>query len=155
MFAVQYVDRMEDAEDLVQNIFIKLWNKDYLNSINTNLNSYLYQAVKNSCLNFIESNSKHEMQSIDLLHELSEELPDESVWETYIEKIYKEIDDLPPRTKQVFKAVMLENKKYKEVAENMGISVNTVKTILSRGLNTIRTNVGLKIKLSILILLLS
>lgn len=56
------------------------------------------------------------------------------------EKLYKEIEALPLKSKEVFKAIVLENQKYKEVALELGISVNTVKTHYSRALKQLRNS---------------
>jgi RNA polymerase sigma-70 factor (ECF subfamily) len=143
IYAQQYVGYVEAAEDIVQEVFIRFWESQPYQDINVNLRAYIYQSVRNSCLNQLKSSSKVQFGSIDEIGELSaSEMLDESDWNEYMQEIYKKIELLPPRTREVFVAIVLENQKYKDVAEKMNISVNTVKTSLSRGLSTLRSNLS-------------
>jgi len=143
MYASQYLERKEEAEDLVQDVFVKFWESRQYLEININLRSYIYQTVRNASLNTIKSKSKYQFDTLDDLPELSvEEMLDESDWNEYINDIYKRIDMLPPRTRKIFTSIILENKKYKDVAADMNISVNTVKTSLSRALSVLRSNLS-------------
>lgn len=139
MYAYKFTARKEDAEDIVQEVFIKLWEtKNYLN-VNTSLRYYMYQSVKNSCLNWLKNKPKINTETIENTLEINDEtMLDENDWNEYVDDVYKKIDDLPVRTKEIFKSVILENKKYKETADDLGVSVNTVKTALSRALDTLR-----------------
>jgi len=66
------------------------------------------------------------------------------------EKIYNEVENLPEKCREVFKVIVLENLKYKQAAESLGISVNTVKTHYSRALRQLQKSLGV-----IIILLLN
>ena len=71
---------------------------------------------------------------------MDEERLDLEFLEQEKEKLYKEIEALPLKSREVFKAIVLENQKYKEVAFELGISVNTVKTHYSRALKQLRNS---------------
>ena len=145
IYAMQFLSRKEDAEDLVQEVFIKLWETNRFLNIDFKLRAYIYQSVRNSCLNWLESKSKIQIDTIDSIPELTDDaMLDESDWKVYMDEIYQKIENLPPRTREIFTAIILENKKYKDVADDMGISVNTVKTSLSRALSNLRTNLSNK-----------
>lgn len=139
-YAVKFVAQQEEAEDIVQDVFIQFWENDRFNSIKNYLRSYLYQSVRNRCLNVLESKEKILLKPIDIVSEWpGSELFDELDYDRYMNSIYEEIDKLPDRTREIFKAVVLDGKRYKEVAEEFHISINTVKTVLTRSLTTLRT----------------
>lgn len=155
MYALKFVPQQEEAEDIVQEVFIKFWEQQRFDMIDNYLRSYLYQSVRNRCLNMLESRAGITMQPMDLLLEFSDtEMPDEAEWNDRIEEVYREVDKLPDRTREIFMAVVLNGKRYKEVAEDLGISVNTVKTSLSRALSTLRSNLNERTYLVLLLLLL-
>jgi RNA polymerase sigma-70 factor (ECF subfamily) len=156
MYARQYIPNQDDAEDLVQEVFVRFWETKPYADITINLRSYLYQMVRNACLNHIKSNARYRFGSLDELPEISSgEMLDELEWNEYIHEIYQKIDLLPPRTREIFVAIVLENQKYKDVAGKMNISVNTVKTSLSRALATLRSGLskGANSLLSLLLIL--
>ena len=155
MYALKFVPQQEEAEDIVQEVFIKFWEQQRFDMLDNYLRSYLYQSVRNRCLNMLESRAGITMQPMDLLLEFSDtEMPDEAEWNERIEEVYREVDKLPDRTREIFMAVVLNGKRYKEVAEDLGISVNTVKTSLSRALSTLRSNLNERTYLVLLLLLL-
>lgn len=69
---------------------------------------------------------------------------DEAEWNARMDEIYREIDCLPVRTREIFVAVVLNGKHYQEVANELNISLNTVKKTLSRALATLRSNLSEK-----------
>ena len=69
---------------------------------------------------------------------------DESEWNTRIDQLYKAIDRLPDRTREIFKRIVLDGKRHKEVAEEFEISVTTVKTLLARALAALRAELSEK-----------
>lgn len=143
IYASQFLSNTEDAEDLVQEVFIKFWETNRFLSINFQLRAYIYQSVRNSCLNWLDKKPRVILDPIESIPELTEELMlDESDWKIYMDEIYRKIEMLPPRTREIFKAIVLENKKYKDVASDLGISVNTVKTAMQRALSNLRTNLS-------------
>ncbi|TDQ79202.1 RNA polymerase sigma-70 factor (ECF subfamily) [Sphingobacterium yanglingense] len=140
MYACQYLERIDEAEDLVQEVFVKLWERDSLQQVDAKLYSYLYTTVRNACLNKLVVLKKIQQQELDEQIDLVEEHPlDEEAWAAYIQKVHAEIEKLPERTQQIFKAIVLERRKYKDVAVEMEISTNTIKTSLSRALTKLRT----------------
>lgn len=143
LYARQYIVKVEDAEDIVQEVFIRLWNFTNFADINSSIRSYIYQSVRNACINFLKSDSRKIMNPVDSIPDLTEEVMlDELEWNKYMEEIYSAVESLPPRTREIFKSIVLEKKKYKDVAQEMNISVNTVKTAFSRALSTLRANLS-------------
>ena len=140
-FAFQYVESSEIAEDVVQDVFGKVWNQSGELDIRTNIKSYLFGAVRNACLNHlrhekvkqvhVDESSGDEMDQIDFLE--MDELQ---------ELIQHTLDQLPEKRRQVFELSRFEGKKYQEIAEELDISVKTVETQMSRALRALREAVG-------------
>jgi len=138
-FAQQYVIQEEDAENIVQDIFIDIWEKQLdLFSI-TNLRSYLFVILKNRCIDFLrrknlEQNATNAMQKEYLLElklkfESLEILENERITDGNLEVLIQEaIDTLPERCKKIFRMNKLEGKKQKMIARELNISVHTVES---------------------------
>lgn len=125
-------DDME-AEDLVQNLFISIWQNNLFLSVNTSVKAYLIRSVHNRCLTVLRDKKTAERR----LNKYTEEqnLRDEEDQETVPQNDYERkfeliFDQLPSQRQKAFKLVYLEDKKYKEAAEEMGLSVNSIKTHL-------------------------
>jgi RNA polymerase sigma-70 factor (family 1) len=124
-------DEME-AEDLVQNLFVDMWQKSHYQSVKSSLKAYLFRAVHNQCLMVLRKRKSTQRQldvytqSLDLGLEETSDLPDD-VQHNQIQVVFNE---LPSQRQKAFKLVYLDNKKYQEAADEMGLSINSVKTHL-------------------------
>ncbi len=138
VYAEQFLKDRSQSEDLVQEFFVKLWNQDYLETAEvSNLRSYLYRSIRNSALNFLKKNDLLK-DTLDLLHvQMPEHFPTSND-DNKIELLLKEVDKLPDRTKLAIELVMIERKKYQEAADEMSISINTVKHLLKEGIKKLR-----------------
>lgn len=123
-------DEME-AEDTVQNLFIEIWDRKLYTYINSSLKSYLQKAIHNRCLNIIQKRKVVQRkldQYVYTLNEIAEiNLPERYVAENSLTLI---LDALPSQQYLAFNLVHLEDRKYKDAAEEMGISINSLKTHL-------------------------
>lgn len=134
-FAFQYVKNDNIAEDIVQNLFISLIeNKNKFESV-LHLKNYLYQFVKNSCLNSIKKNKSHN-RYINF-KENSFQYEEDYERKIITTEIYKEIneviDSLPPQCSKIYKLCYFKEMSNYAIAENLGISINTVKAQKARG----------------------
>lgn len=150
VYSLKYCDSFELAEDIVQDLFIKLWDEKLYMKFDNPMSPYLFKAVKNNTLQGIKKQSKYQFDTIEnMVNKLMEDEPlDFATLEAEKKKLYEQIEALPEKSKEVFKAIVLENMKYKEVAEQLDISVNTVKTHYARALKQLR------LKLDIIIILM-
>lgn len=145
MYAMKYLPQQEEAEDVVQTIFIKFWEQEQYKKVDNYLRSYLYHAVKNYCLTLNDSREGIVMEPVESLLDFSEEeAPDEEEWEKKMERVRAEVAALSERSRQVLWAIVVERKRYKDVADALDISVNTVKTTLQRALLTLRERLDKK-----------
>jgi RNA polymerase sigma-70 factor (family 1) len=122
-------DEME-AEDLVQNLFVSMWQKSYYQSINTSLKAYLFRAVHNQCLMSLRKRKVAQQRLVDYIETVTENEISEAESQDYEHTLNSVVNELPAQRQKAFKLVYLEDKKYKEAAEEMGLSVNSVKTHL-------------------------
>ena len=141
LYALNFPIRQEEAEDLVQELFIRFWERKSFFQIETNLQRYLYQTLRNDCINLTENARRKHFEHSVQIPELPMLEPDNSQDEA-LEKIELAITQLPPKTREIFLRIIYQNQKYKEVAGELNISVNTVKTVLSRALFQLRKEVG-------------
>jgi RNA polymerase sigma-70 factor (family 1) len=144
IYSVKFVRNLEAGEDIVQDFFIRFWeDKKYMN-ISGSLRSYLFSSIRNASIDYMKVHARLDGGSI-------EDYPDHFSDETYEmdelderrRQLYAEIAKLSPQSKRVFEAIILENRKYKEVAEALGISLNTVKTLFSRSLRKLRNSLDI------------
>jgi len=149
--SVQYTDSLEIAEDIVQDVFLRFWEDNKLLSVETNSKAYLFRSVRNASIDYIRKNNYRVFTDIEEANLISEEEISEEELSLQYERLYRIISQLSPQERAVLNAIVVENKRYKEVAEEMNISVNTVKTYFARALRTLRK----ELPLSILLILLS
>ncbi len=149
--SVQYTDSLEIAEDIVQDVFLRFWEENKLLSVETNPKAYLFRSVRNASIDYIRKNNYRVFTDIEEANLISEEEISEEELSLQYERLYRIIGQLSPQERTVLNAIVVENKRYKEVAEEMNISVNTVKTYFAKALRTLRK----ELPLSILLILLS
>ncbi|GET29864.1 RNA polymerase sigma-70 factor [Prolixibacter sp. SD074] len=154
IYATQFaVDELQ-AEDIVQNMFIKLWEKRQRVKLVDSLKSYFFTSVRNSCLNSLK-HQQVKSKYIGQLYDMSEKnllyQPNLYIASELQEIIRQAIDELPERCREVFVMSRLEQMKNDEIAEKLNLSKRTVETHISHALKILR--VKLKDYLPLLILL--
>jgi RNA polymerase sigma-70 factor (family 1) len=146
LYAEHYVKDKQNAEEIVEDFFCHLWDNCQNLHIHSLLKSYLYRSVHNRCLNFIRSQKirqeyatkrEYVFSDPELLENPSAENSDLFAYELE-EQLRSAIDHLPEQCKSIFSLNRYENKSYQEIADNLGISVNTVKTQMARALHKLR-----------------
>lgn len=140
VYALKFLDDMQVAEDLVQDIFVRFWEDKKYKSVQGSFKNYLFVSVRNRSINYLSSKK---VVNTDYLETLKREFTfhqfDEDELEEKKKKLYHEIAQLPPQSQKVLRMIVFERKKYKEVAEELDVSVNTVKTHFSRALKHLRS----------------
>lgn len=147
-FSQAYVLSEHEAENIVQNTFLYLWeNQDTLSSLN-NVNAFLFTLVKNRCIDFLRKQLKEgNTQSLSDIQEKELELKlyslqkfdENKLSQEEIEQIItKAVDSLPPRCKEIFVLSRLEGLSHKEIAEQLNISKNTIEGQITIALRKLR-----------------
>ena len=138
VWAATFLHDTQRSEDVVQDFFVKLWEKSFVDKLQPDtLKSYLFTSVRNLALN--------QLDRIDPLRRACDVARYESPWEEYdsfedevFRRVETEIGKLPPRTQEIIRSVYLKGMKYKEVADELGISVSTVNSLLVKALKKLR-----------------
>lgn len=144
----------DEAKDILQELFTSIWtNRDSI-QIQTNLSGYLYKCLRNRVLNQIAHRhveSKY-ILSLEKFIARGEYITDHRVRERQLaELIEKEIDALPPKMREVFRLSRVSNLSHKEIAEELSLSEQTVRTQVRNALRLLRVKLGLLTLLSALL----
>ncbi len=131
---------MDIAREIVQDFFVKLYEKRHNLSVETSVKSYLYRSVYNCCLNYLNQRSiqdKH-LKSIDLERVDEDNLESEISSVELQYRIHQVIEELPARCRKIFKMNRLEGIKNEEIATQLNLSKRTVETQISKALKILR-----------------
>jgi RNA polymerase sigma-70 factor (family 1) len=151
-FSFSFVKNKEAAEEIISDVFIKLWLiKTELTSID-NLKVYLYTITKNFSLNYITKNYKNavvSLEDVDTTALFNFSNPESTfISSEIVKKVNEAINQLPSQCKVVFYLVKECDLKYKEVASVLNISVNTVRNQVANATKKIADSLPVNLKLS-------
>jgi len=148
MIAMHIVRNKDDAEEIVSDVFVRLWNSaDRIKEIRS-VKAYLVKAVHNTSLNYIEHNRKfRQTESINArdLNILAwdSDYPVGHLYEKeLLDIIIKCVEELPDSCREIFLLSRDKNLKYSEISDRLGISLNTVKTQMKIALSGLREEVS-------------
>ena len=139
-FAFQYVKDSDSAKDITQKVFINLWESREKIDPQKALKSYLFTSVRNRCLNYIRDQKKYRSHVLDIEIadlEISFDEEDSGITELQ-ERVRKALATLPEKCRQVFEMSRYKNMKYKDIAEELDVSVKTVEAHMSKALKSLR-----------------
>lgn len=140
-FAVSLVKLPEEAENIVQDVFLKLWvNRDKVDK-GSSVRYYVFTITYHASISSIRKKMKESTYVHELFHQVETDRDDSSLQLEYAElesKLEAILQKLPARQREVFLLHRSEGLKYSEIAERLGLSVNTVENHMIRALHTIR-----------------
>ncbi len=156
-FAVAYhrLDDEHEAEEVVQEVFLSMWQRRAALKLTHTLATYLSVAVKYRVINHLDRQYSREQHMDELSFTYDETQDSTTQWleeKELREKIEQSINQLPEKCRIVFLLSRDENKTYAEIAAELGISPKTVEAHMSKALGTLRKSLG--VSLPILFLLL-
>lgn len=133
-----------DAEEIVQNVFYKLWERREQMAELQSVNAYLYRSVYNESLNYLKHQKvKMAYQSHTVHSNQQASNPADSASLKELEaKIQTAMNDLPEQCRTVFQLSRFEELKYREIADRLGISVKTVENQMGKALKVLRTKLA-------------
>lgn len=145
LFAIRFTRNRENAEEIVQDTFVKLWEEHESISITVSLNAYLIRLIQNKCIDLYR-HSKVVEAHYDYMLDYSQGY--ESNTDTYL--LYSELKDhienalglLPYEVSEAFKMNRYEGLKYKEIAEIKGVSIRTIEVRIGRALSLLRKHLN-------------
>ena len=135
----------DDAEEIVSDVFVKLWNmREKIGTIRS-IKAYLVKSVHNASLNFLEQN-RYRSELTDSLNDSAiktlawdSDYPLGQLYEKeLLEKVIKGINDLPEACREIFLLSRDKEMKYEEISRKLGISINTVKSQMKIALSRLR-----------------
>ena len=138
-YSLKFIDEHFIADDIVQEVFIKIWEKRKTIVITSSVKSYLYTAVKNKCLNRLKSEFtrteylKHYSAQENIIVDYSEIEQEE-----FRNFLFQCIEKLPPRCKDVFLQSRFSELKQEMIAKSMNIALKTVKAQIGKALKLLK-----------------
>ena len=144
-FVIRYVKYEIDAEEIVQEVFIKIWeNREKIN-LYSSFESYLFTISYNSTISLLRKRI-HEKKYLEYIKSCQDEdfseLTDELYFNELNSKIESLLDELTPRQKEIFLLSREEGLTYNEIAKKLGISSNTVKNHIVSVLSFLKSNIN-------------
>lgn len=148
----------EPSKDLVQDLFVALWDKPELIQENNNLSGYLYIGARNRVLKFIQRN-KLKNDHISSLAKYASEISLETIQDIDERElkviVQREIDNLPPKMRVIFEMSRKDNLSHAEIAGKLGLSDQTVKKQVNNALKILRSKLSVYAPFGLIIIELS
>ncbi len=151
VYAKKYTNDIDVAQDITQDVFVKLFEKRETLEIHTSLKSFLYVSVRNRALDHIRSQKRKQIHHEEIyntskskVYVEDQELQEETELQA---KVYKLITQLPEKNQKIFKLSRLEGRSNEEIAVLLGISKRTVETHISNALKKLRIQLPSFIKM--------
>lgn len=150
-FCVQFIYNENDAKELAQEAFLNLWTqREKIKTVN-GISSFLYTYSKSKCLNIIRHRKVKEKyinqtlnkKEAQLNTEILESLQFDSLTITELEDlIFNSVEELPKKTKEIFRKKRIDQKKNQEIADEMNISIKTVEVHFSKAIKVLKTKLS-------------
>ncbi len=152
VFVVRHVGDEDVAKDIVQDIFFKLFESSRSLPDNFQLKSWFYKVARNAAVDYLRHLQVEDKYKF-LMAEAMINVPDmdEEIDEQVYTKVNLAIESLPEQCRLIIKLNVLEGKKYHEIAEELGITINTIRTQVSRGYKKLREILAEEVNTSILV----
>ena len=132
----------DTAEDIVQDVFLKVWRNQATLDTRKSVKAYLFRAAINTALNFLEKNQRTTSWDDALTDQLGTNSTEESLaYQEVEQKVARALEQLPPKCKVVFSLSRFEDMSYAEIAQHLDISVKAVEKHMGKALKIMRTYV--------------
>jgi len=141
-----FLKNEQESKDLVQTLFLDIWDKRLYLHFHEDIKGYLFRAIKNRCLNCIKK-QKVQVQrqkgyvesQDDAAVPYAEAMPD------YYQQLYAAMEDMSGQKRAAIQMIYMQGKRYQDAADSMRISINSFKTHLKTGLKILRGEIKSKI----------
>ncbi len=138
-FATKTIEDDVAAEEIVQDFFVKFWERRGDISVESSLKNYLFRSVKNLCLNYIKHNNIKLQHAQKMIAESeASDFNDHYIEVDLAADIAKSIEELPEKRREIFRLSREEGLKYREIAEKLNISVKTVEAQMGLAIKYLR-----------------
>lgn len=138
--ALTFLGNRKDAEDVVQQLFVHIWEQRAKYSIDSSVQAYLFNATRNACINHLKRVRPRTQPLPVEIEETARQAMEVMLDEEKQRVLMLALDSLNFRSRQAFEMVYFENKTYRETAKALDVSVNTVKWHLKTALSCLRNH---------------
>lgn len=142
-YAYTILKDSEEAEEVVQNLFVKLWEKREALSVQSSVKAYLYRAVYNESINHLRHKKvqgAYKEQTAYIMKNETEKSDTNILTSELEERIRLALNSLPEQCRTIFQMSRFEELKYKEIADQLGISIKTVENQIGKALQRMRVH---------------
>jgi RNA polymerase sigma-70 factor (family 1) len=140
-YAMTLIKDHDSSEEIVQDLFFRLWKDKEKIKIESSLNGYLFRSVHNRCLHYMEHNRVVARHAEEISHGQNDnqENPSDILYYKELQaKIARILERLPERCGKIFYMSRFEGLKYNEIAEKLSVSVKTVESNMGKALKEFR-----------------
>lgn len=143
LYSNRIVDDMSVSEEIVQELFYKLWKDRHSIKIRLSVKSYLYGAVRNQSLQYLEHlKVREQYHRVTLDMDMSNPTPLDVLEYNELKRQYESVlENLPKRRREIFQMSRIEGKSYEQIARELSLSVKTIEAEISKTLQTLRKNI--------------
>lgn len=141
-FAVRYLKNSLDTEELVQEVFTKIWENRGRINVELSFSGYLLTTTKNTIFNEYRKKVNHEAYCnyiLNYIQKNTQNVEDEVVYNDLMELLNRTIAELPPKRQEIFKLSRFQGLAYKEISERLSISEKTIETHIRLALRDIKS----------------
>lgn len=138
LLAYRYLNDRDMAEEVVQDVFVKIWEKRSFIEVKGSLTAYFNMAIKNTCLNYLKHKRVEVVFTQNYLQQQKDEVSPLDNIDELTEKIKQAIEKLPPQRKKIFLMSRYDGLKYYEIANTLNLSVKTVEAQMGLALKQLR-----------------
>lgn len=137
MYALRIVDDADVAEDMVQDAFLNTWERLEGGLEISNFKAFMYRSVRNECLSYLSS--LKEKVGEEFIPEVGEDEIDTSFRDA---RIWRAIDELPEKCREIFLMSKRDGYSNEEIADELGITIKTVKNQMTKAFTRLREALG-------------
>lgn len=141
-YAFKILSDADTAEEAVQQIFLKLWEKDLQLDIHTSIRSYLYRAVHNESINLLKKEQHQVHYQIHQQYALRNEAYSQQNDVELRQQLHEALAQLPDKSRVVFEMSRFQDLKYHEIADQLTISLKTVEGHMTKALRHLRVHLA-------------
>lgn len=129
------------AEEIVQNVFVRIWEKRDVLEVQVSVKAYLYKCVHNDCLNYLKHKkikAKYQEHTIFGMNDRTDNTTDRLILSELQDRLQLALNDLPEQCRTIFQMSRFDELKYREIADELGLSIKTVENQMGKALRILR-----------------
>lgn len=141
-YAFKILRDSDTAEETVQQVFLKLWEKDWQQDVHTSVRSYLYRAVYNESINLIKREQRKMKYEMHQQHAIGDDTYATQSDNELRKELHVALSKLPEKSRIVFEMSRFQELKYQEIADELTLSLKTVEGHMTKALKHLRLHLA-------------